>query len=183
MNKDIKLSDIKFSDIKDSPALITAIISLFIIAVLALSIFYISDIFKIKGEIEIARDEYKQNCERIVSLQKVRAQYNTLAAEKEMLDEMLPETADVYIVMQHIYDLCDEYNVEVVSMDTPVLSATYTTETSITLSISGTYNNIISFIDHFTREKAIHRVEKVNIGDFAENSVRQADIVIVALSV
>lgn len=100
-----------------------------------------------------------------------------------MLDEMLPETADVYIVMQHIYDLCDEYNVEVVSMDTPVLSATYTTETSITLSISGTYNNIISFIDHFTREKAIHRVEKVNIGDMAENSIRQADIVIVALSV
>ena len=77
MNKDIKLSDIKFSNIKDSPVLITAIISLFIIAVLALSIFYISDIFKIKGEIEIARDEYKQNCERIVSLQKVRALYNT----------------------------------------------------------------------------------------------------------
>lgn len=182
MNKNLKLSDIKFSDIKDSPILITAIISLFIVAVLALSVFYIADIFKIKGEIEVVREEYKKNCERIVSLQKVRAQYNELSAEKAMLDEKLPETEDVYIVMQNMFDLCDEYNVKIVAFGTPTIAATYTTETRIEISISGTYNNIIAFIDHFTKEKAIHRVEKVNIGDLSEQNTRQADIVIVALS-
>lgn len=182
MKKEIKLSDIKFSDIKDSPALITSIIGLFIVAVLVLSIFYISDIFEIKKDIEAARDEYKKSCERIVSLQKVRAQYNTLVAEKALLDEMLPETEDTYIVMQNIYNICEEYNVEVVSMETPTVSQTYTTEMTITLSISGTYNNIIAFIDHFTKEKAIHRIEKVNIGEISEKSIRQADVIIVALS-
>lgn len=183
MKKELKLSDIKLSDIKDSPVFISAIIILFIVAILVFSVYFILDIFTIKDNIAAAREEYKKNCEQIVYLQQVRSQYNVLAVEKDMMDEMLPATQDVYLVMQNYYTLCDEYNLNVETMEVPAISTTYTTETKISLTVNGTYNNIIAFIDHISDQKAIHRIEQIVIENDAEGNLKKAGIVIVALSV
>ncbi len=182
MKKELKLSDIKLSDIKDSPVFISIIILMFILAILALSVYFILDIFKIKDNIVAVREEYNKNCEQIVYLQQVRSQYDILAVEKSMLDEKLPPTEDIYVVMQNYYTLCGEYNLDVETMEIPQISATYTTETKISLTVNGTYNNIIAFIDHISDLKAIHRIEQVVIEDGEGGSLKKAGIVIVALS-
>lgn len=175
--------NIKFSDLKDSPILISVIIIIFIVAILVLSVYLIIDIFEIKDNIAASREEYKKNCEQIVYLQQVRSQYNTLAAEKDLMDEMLPPTEDVYIVMQNFYTLCDKYNIDVVSMETPVTEYVHTAETKITLTVTGTYNNIISFTDYVANLTALHRIEQIVIEDTEESGLKQASIIIVALSI
>ncbi len=182
MKKGLKLSDIKFSDIKDSPILISVVLILFILAIMACSAYFIIDIFKIKDNIAAQQEEYQKSCEQIVYLQQVRSQNASLVAQKDIMDKMLPPTEDVYLVMQNYYTICDSYNVDVVSMETPEISSQYTTETKITLTLDGTYNNIISFLEHISNLQELHRIDQLVIEDGEEDALKRANIVIIELS-
>ncbi|HOD02725.1 MAG: Pilus assembly protein, PilO [Firmicutes bacterium ADurb.Bin300] len=182
MKKELKLSDIKFSDIKDSPILISVVLVVFILAILACSGYYILDIFKIKDNIVAQQEEYQKSCEQIVYLQQVRSQNDSLVAQKDIMDKMLPPTEDVFVVMQNYYTLCDRYNIDVVSLETPEISSAYTTETRITLTVNGTYNNIISFLSYISNLQELHRIDQLIVEEGEEDGLKRASIVIIALS-
>lgn len=176
-------TNINFSELKNSPVFYAVVITLFIVIVLAFSIYLVLDIFSLRSNIIEVRETYENNCKQIQELQQIYVQYNTLSAEKDVMDRMLPSQRDVYEVMDEVYNECDKYNLTVTEFETPVVTSAYTTEMAISLTVEGTYDDIIMFTEYYSELEQIHRIEQLTLKDSEENEgLKTAQIKIVELS-
>ena len=138
---------------------ITKIIFILIalIAIALLLILYIvpnlSESIKTGKAIETEREDNKAFMERLGELLLERDEYNALNAKYQKFSLELPSENNTSIFTEEIYDIAKYANVNIISVDyaEKVTSLKVTEEpeiliTEVTLSLEGSYYNILNFI-------------------------------------
>ena len=174
--------EISFADIKNSPYLIVTVLAIFVIGAIAASVYMTKDILGAKEAIASLNEEYVANCDKVAYLQTLQAQADQLQAEKDMFDEILPETSDVHQLVDEFNTTCRRFNLSVEVFGTPTVVVNAVTETEMTMTVKGTYDNIIAFTDYYANQTALHRVERLNISSVEGESAKTAEIIITVLS-
>lgn len=175
---------ISFEDIKNSPVVIIVLLSLICVAVICVTVFFAKDIWTMKSELKEVRTKYEANLVQQEYLEDLRDKANTMSIEKDMIDKKLPPTEDVYLLMEQMYDIFDGYSLTVNNFAVPVISTSFTTETTMEFTVTGTYSNITAFCRYFTDSEQLYRFEAFSLADSVQSDahLKQATITLVKLS-
>lgn len=156
--KKINLNDIKNSPYTSAVALI--LVMLLIVAAIA---YFIVGIFETKKEIVAVRESYKKNLQEIAILEELRAQSEKAEAQLEVYKGILPDgLGDVYILQEDVIKTCKNFGLEVSDIEVVQVPA-QTQETTFVLNISGTFENIYSYMTYISKLEQMHRFDAVSL--------------------
>lgn len=174
--KKINLEDIKNSPYTSAVALI--LVMLLIVAAIA---YLIVGIFNTKDEIVAVRESYKKNLQEIAILEELRAQSEKAEAQLEVYKGILPDgLGDVYILQEEVINTCENFGLEVTDIEVTQAPA-QTQETTFVFNVSGTFENIHSYMAHISSLEQMHRFDAVSLTK-ADNDKYAATISLAILS-
>lgn len=180
MNKDLK--DIKFEDLKESPAFILGCFIFAIVLVIGLIAFSIYSILGTKAELVEVRQSYQTHLQEIATLEELRAQSQKAEEQLSAYKEVLPDNlGDIYLHAEGTERLCNNFGLKLVSFQDPVEESSDTKETVFNLTVEGTFENIVLFMQYVSTLRQIHRVDSLSLSA-AEDGVYTANLKIVILS-
>lgn len=180
MKKDLK--DIKFEDLKESPAFILGcyiFVALIIIGLIAFSIY---SILGTKADLVEVRQSYQTHLQEIATLEELRAQSQKAEEQLSAYKEVLPDSlGDIYLHAEGTEELCRNFGLKIVSFQDPVEETSDTKETKFTMSVEGSFQNIVLFMQYVSTLRQIHRVDSISLKT-AGDGVYTADLTIAILS-
>lgn len=180
MNKDLK--DIKFEDLKESPAFILGCFIFAIVLVIGLIAFSIYSILGTKSELVEVRQSYQTHLQEIATLEELRAQSQKAEEQLSAYKEVLPDNlGDIYLHAEGTERLCNNFGLKLVSFQDPVEESADTKETVFNVTVEGTFENIVLFMQYVSTLRQIHRVDSLSLSA-AEDGVYTANLKIVILS-
>ena len=180
MNKDLK--DIKFEDLKESPSFILGCYIFAALVVVGIIAFSIYSIIGIKADLVTTRQSYQTHLQEIATLEELRAQSQKAEEQLSAYKEVLPDSlGDIYLHAEGTEQLCKNFGLKIVSFQDPVEEAADTKETKFTMSVEGSFENIVLFMQYVSTLRKIHRIDSINLKT-AEAGVYTADLTIVILS-
>ena len=180
MNKDLK--DIKFEDLKESPAFILGCFIFAIVLVIGLIAFSIYSILGTKAELVEVRQSYQTHLQEIATLEELRAQSQKAEEQLSAYKEVLPDNlGDIYLHAEGTERLCNNFGLKLTSFQDPVEESADTKETVFNLTVEGTFENIVLFMQYVSTLRQIHRVDSLSL-KAAEDGVYTANLKIVILS-
>lgn len=156
--KKIDLKNIKNSPYTSAVGLI--LVMLLIIAVIA---YFIVGIVQTKDEIVAVRESYKKNLQEIAVLEELRAQSEKAEAQLEVYKGILPDgLGDVYILQEDVVATCQNFGLEVTNIEVTQLPA-QTQETTFVFNVSGTFENIHSYMSYVSALEQMHRFDALSL--------------------
>lgn len=162
MKKNINLN-INFKDIKNSPYAIAVILALVIILVIAAIAFFVYDIIQTKEQIVTVRASYEENLKEIAILEELRSQSEKAEKQLEVYKGILPDgLGDVYILQEDVIRTCENFGLEVSSINVIQVPAR-TQETTFTISVKGSFENIHSYMAYISGLTQIHRFDEISL--------------------
>lgn len=162
MKKNINLN-INFKDIKNSPYAIAVILALVIILVIAAIAFFVYDIIQTKEQIVTVRASYEENLKEIAILEELRSQSEKAEKQLEVYKGILPDgLGDVYILQEDVIRTCENFGLEVSSINVIQVPAR-TQETTFTISVKGSFENIHSYMSYVSGLTQIHRFDEISL--------------------
>ena len=180
MKKDLK--DIKFDDLKESPAFILGCFIFAIVLVIGLIAFSIYSILGVKADLVETRQSYKTHLQEVATLEELRAQSQKAEEQLSAYKEVLPDSlGDIYIHAEGTEQLCNNFGLKLVSFQDPVEEAADTKETKFNLTVEGSFENIVLFMQYVSTLRQIHRIDSIKLGA-AEGGLYTADLSIAILS-
>ena len=180
MNKDLK--DIKFEDLKESPSFILGCYVFVALVVIGLIAFSIYSIIGIKADLVTTRQSYQTHLQEIATLEELRAQSQKAEEQLSAYKEVLPDSlGDIYLHAEGTEELCRNFGLKIVSFQDPVEEAADTKETKFTMSVEGSFENIVLFMQYVSTLRQIHRIDSINLKTTGEG-VYTADLTIAILS-
>ncbi|MBQ5883368.1 MAG: type 4a pilus biogenesis protein PilO [Clostridia bacterium] len=180
MNKDLK--DIKFEDLKESPSFILGCYVFVALVVIGLIAFSIYSIIGIKADLVTTRQSYQTHLQEIATLEELRAQSQKAEEQLSAYKEVLPDSlGDIYLHAEGTEELCRNFGLKIVSFQDPVEEAADTKETKFSMSVEGSFENIVLFMQYVSTLRQIHRIDSINLKTTGEG-VYTADLTIAILS-
>ncbi len=180
MNKDLK--DIKFEDLKESPAFILGCFIFVIVLVIGLIAFSIYSILGVKADLVETRESYKTHLQEIATLEELRAQSQKAEEQLSAYKEVLPDSlGDIYLHAEGTEQLCNNFGLKVVAFQDPVEEAADTKETKFNMTVEGSFENIVLFMQYVSTLRQIHRIDAISLKT-ADAGVYTADLTIAILS-
>ena len=180
MNK--SLNEISFKEMKESPYFMLAGFVLLILLVVAALGYCVYSILGVKAAYVETRDSYHAHLEEIVALEELKAQSQKAEQQLAVYKEVLPDDlGDVYILSEDFEKTCQNFNLSVIEFQPPTETAAETKETVFTVSVKGSFTNIMSFMQYVSTLRQIHRVDSIALAA-DESSVYTAKLTIVYLS-
>lgn len=180
MNKDLK--DIKFEDLKESPSFILGCYVFVALVVIGLIAFSIYSIIGIKADLVTTRQSYQTHLQEIATLEELRAQSQKAEEQLSAYKEVLPDSlGDIYLHAEGTEELCRNFGLKIVSFQDPVEEAADTKETKFSMSVEGSFENIVLFMQYVSTLRQIHRIDSINLKTTGAG-VYTADLTIVILS-
>lgn len=172
--KDIKID---FKDIKNSPYTTAAVLVLVILLVIAAISYLVYDIVQTKEQIVVVRASYEENLKEIAVLEELRAQSEKAEQQLEVYKGILPDDlGDVYILQEDQIRTCENFGLEVVSVEVTQIPA-QTQETTFVFNVKGTFENIHSYMSYMSTLEQIHRFDTITMtksGDTYEATITLA---------
>lgn len=158
--KDIKID---FKDIKNSPYTTAAVLVLVILLVIAAISYLVYDIVQTKEQIVVVRASYEENLKEIAVLEELRAQSEKAEQQLEVYKGILPDDlGDVYILQEDQIKICENFGLEVVSVEVTQIPA-QTQETTFVFNVKGTFENIHSYMSYMSTLEQIHRFDTITM--------------------
>ncbi len=172
--KDIKID---FKDIKNSPYTTAVVLVLIILLVIAAISYLVYDIVQTKEQIVVVRASYEENLKEIAVLEELRAQSEKAEQQLEVYKGILPdELGDVYILQEDQIRTCENFGLEVSSVEVTQIPA-QTQETTFVFNVKGTFENIHSYMSYMSTLEQIHRFDTITMtksGDTYEATITLA---------
>ena len=180
MNKDLK--DIKFDDLKENPAFILGCFIFAIVLVIGLIAFSIYSILGVKADLVETRQSYQTHLQEVATLEELRAQSQKAEEQLSAYKEVLPDSlGDIYLQAESTEQLCNNFALKLVSFQDPVEETADTKETKFNLTVEGSFENIVLFMQYVSTLRQIHRVDSIKLSA-AEGGLYTADLSIAILS-
>lgn len=180
MNKDLK--DIKIEDLKESPTFILGCFIFVALVVVGLIAFSIYSIIGIKADLVTTRQSYQTHLQEIATLEELRAQSQKAEEQLSAYKEVLPDSlGDIYLHAEGTEQLCKNFGLNIVSFQDPVEEAADTKETKFSMSVEGSFENIVLFMQYVSTLRQIHRIDSINLKT-TDAGVYTADLTIAILS-
>lgn len=180
MNKDLK--DIKIEDLKESPTFILGCFIFVALVVVGLIAFSIYSIIGIKADLVTTRQSYQTHLQEIATLEELRAQSQKAEEQLSAYKEVLPDSlGDIYLHAEGTEELCRNFGLKIVSFQDPVEEAADTKETKFSMSVEGSFENIVLFMQYVSTLRQIHRIDSINLKT-TDAGVYTADLTIAILS-
>ena len=165
----MKGKKINLDDIKQSPYTSAFGLGLVMLLVVAVIVYFILGIFQTKDDILAARESYKKNLQEIAILEELRAQSEKAEAQLEVYKGILPDDlGDVYILQEDVIETCKNFGLSVSSIEVTQVPA-QTQETVFVFNVSGTFENIYSYIAYISELEQMHRFDAVSINKADED--------------
>lgn len=159
----MKGKKINLDDIKHSPYTSAVGLGLVMLLVIAIIVYFILGIFQTKDDIVATRESYKKNLQEIAILEELRAQSEKAEAQLEVYKGILPdELGDVYILQEGVIETCKNFDLTVSSIEVTQVPA-QTQETTFVFNVSGTFENLYSYMVYISELEQIHRFDAVSI--------------------
>ncbi len=159
----MKGKKINLDDIKNSPytsAIALVLVMLLIVAAIA---YLIVGIFNTKDEIVAVRESYKKNLQEIAILEELRSQSEKAEAQLEVYKGILPDgLGDVYVLQEEVVKTCENFGLEVTDIEVTQVPA-QTQETTFVFNVSGTFENIHSYMTHISGLEQMHRFDALSL--------------------
>jgi Tfp pilus assembly protein PilO len=176
------LNEISFKEMKESPYFMLAGFVMLILLVVAALGYCVYSILGVKSDYVETRDSYKAHLEEIAALEELKAQSQKAEQQLSVYKEVLPDNlGDVYVLSENLEKTCQNFNLSVVEFQTPTETDAETKETVFTVSVKGSFTNIMSFMQYVSTLRQIHRVDSIALS-VDEESVYTAKMTIVHLS-
>lgn len=165
----MKGKKINLDDIKHSPYASAFGLGLVMLLVVAIIVYFILGIFQTKDDIVAARESYKKNLQEIAILEELRAQSEKAEAQLEVYKGILPDDlGDVYILQEDVIETCKNFGLSVSSIEVTQVPA-QTQETVFVFNVSGTFENIYSYMAYISELEQMHRFDAVSINKADED--------------
>ena len=159
----MKGKEIKFEDIKNSPYTSAVALVLVMLLIVAAIAYFIVGIFNTKDEIVAVRESYKKNLQEIAILEELRSQSKKAEAQLEVYKGILPDgLGDVYILQEDVIKTCENFGLEVTDIEVTQTPA-QTQETTFVFNVSGTFENIHSYMSYISSLEQMHRFDAVSL--------------------
>lgn len=180
MNKDLK--DIKFEDLKESPSFILGCYIFAALVVVGIIAFSIYSIIGIKADLVTTRQSYQTHLQEIATLEELRAQSQKAEEQLSAYKEVLPDSlGDIYLHAENTEQLCNNFGLKLVSFQDPVEETADTKETKFNLTVEGTFEDIVLFMQYVSTLRQIHRVDSIKLSA-ADGGLYTATLSIAILS-
>ncbi len=181
MNKDIK--DIKLDDLKESPAFIAGCFIFVMVLIVALISFLIYTILGTKAELVETRTSYQTHLQEIATLEELRAQSQKAEEQLSAYKEVLPDSlGDIYLHAEGTEQLCKNFGLKLTTFQNPVDEESDTKETVFNLTVEGSYENILLFMQYVSTLRQIHRIDSIKLTADETTSLYVANMKICILS-
>lgn len=159
----MKGKKINLDDIKNSPYLSAVALILVMVLIIGIIVYFIMGIFQTKDEIVSVRESCKKNLQEIAILEELRAQSEKAEAQLEVYKGILPdELGDVYILQEEVIKTCRNFGLDVSTIEVTQVPA-QTQETVFVFNVSGTFENLHSYMAYVSGLEQMHRFDAVAI--------------------
>lgn len=159
----MKGKKINLEDIKKSPYTSAVALFLVMLLIIAAIVYFIVGIFDTKEEIVAVRESYKKNLQEIAVLEELRSQSKKAEAQLEVYKGILPDNlGDVYILQEDVIKTCENFGLEVADIEVTQVPA-QTQETTFVFNVSGTFENIHSYMAYISSLEQMHRFDAVSL--------------------
>lgn len=165
----MKGKKIDLKDIKNSPYTSAIGLGLVIILVIGIIVYFSMGIAQTKKEIVAVRESYKKNLQEISILEELRAQSEKAEAQLEVYKGILPDgLGDVYILQEDVVATCENFGLEVTTINVTQIPA-QTQETTFVFNVSGTFENIHSYMKYISELEQMHRFDAISLVDSGDD--------------
>ncbi len=159
----MKGKKIDLKDIKSSPYTSAVGLGLVIVLVIGIIVYFSLGIAETKKEIVAVRESYKKNLQEIAILEELRSQSEKAEAQLEVYKGILPDDlGDVYILQEDVVNTCKNFGLDVSSIEVTQIPA-QTQETTFVFNVSGTFENIHSYMQYISQLEQMHRFDAVSL--------------------
>lgn len=159
----MKGKKINLDDIKNSPYTSAVALVLVMLLIVAIIAYFIVGIFNTKDEIVAVRESYKKNLQEIAILEELRAQSEKAEAQLEVYKGILPDgLGDVYILQEEVVETCENFGLELTNIEVTQVPA-QTQETTFVFNVSGTFENIHSYMTYISGLEQMHRFDALSL--------------------
>ena len=159
----MKGKKINLEDFKNSPYTSAVALILVMLLIVAAITYFIIGIFDTKDEIVAVRESAKKNLQEIAILEELRSQSRKAEAQLEVYKGILPDgLGDVYILQEDVIKICENFGLEVTDIEVTQAPA-QTQETTFVFNVSGTFENIHSYMAYISSLEQMHRFDAVSL--------------------
>lgn len=159
----MKGKKINLDDIKHSPYTSAVGLVLVMLLIIAIIVYFILGIFQTKEDIVAVRESYKKNLQEIAILEELRAQSEKAEAQLEVYKGILPDNlGDVYILQEDVVKTCKNFGLTVSTIEVTQVPA-QTQETIFVFNVSGTFENLHSYLAYISELEQMHRFDAISI--------------------
>ncbi len=159
----MKGKKIDIKDIKNSPYTSAIGLVFVILLVIGIIVYFSMGIAETKKEIVAVRESYKKNLQEIAILEELRAQSEKAEAQLEIYKGILPDgLGDVYILQEDVVNACENFGLTVASASVTQVPA-QTQETTFLLDVSGSFENIHSYMEYISGLEQMHRFDEITL--------------------
>ena len=159
----MKGKKINLDDIKNSPYTSAVALVLVMLLIVAIIAYFIVGIFNTKDEIVAVRESYKKNLQEIAILEELRTQSEKAEAQLEVYKGILPDgLGDVYILQEEVVETCENFGLELTDIEVTQVPA-QTQETTFVFNVSGTFENIHSYMTYISGLEQMHRFDALSL--------------------
>ena len=159
----MKGKKINLNDIKNSPYTSAVALVLVMLLIVAIIAYFIVGILNTKDEIVAVRESYKKNLQEIAILEELRSQSKKAEAQLEVYKGILPDgLGDVYILQEDVVKTCENFGLEVTDIEVTQVPA-QTQETTFVFNVSGTFENIHSYMAYISNLEQMHRFDALSL--------------------
>ena len=101
--------------------------------------------------------------QEIAILEELRSQSEKAEAQLEVYKGILPDDlGDVYILQEDVVNTCKNFGLDVSSIEVTQIPA-QTQETTFVFNVSGTFENIHSYMQYISQLEQMHRFDAVSL--------------------
>ena len=172
-------------NILEDVRVVIAILIIMIIALIGLIVYGSMGIKETRSEIDEIKVEYSDNQKAINQLLALKKQSDVYKARKLEYDEMISsEPIDQMKIMIDLENTVEKYNCSLNSVEFDELVNTgLVNQVNAYITISGEYNDIMSFCRATVNDKQIKRIDKINMTKTDKDSNKMnAEITVVEFS-
>ncbi len=174
--------EIKLDDIKNSPYTVVVLLVLLMLILFGITIWMLNGIKSTKAEIVTARQLLSENVDSLANLEELRARSEEAEAVLSNYEEILPrKLKDVYILEEEIVEEVSSFGLTFVSKEETTQESSTTIETLFKFTVSGSYDDIMVYLQYVTGKKQIQRIDGLTLS-IADNGDYTAVITLAVLS-
>lgn len=150
-------------DITGSPYFIAGLLVLVIVLVIGAIGYFVFDISNVKKQIVETNKLYEQNLREMAVLEQLRAQSEKAEEQLAVYEGILPaDLGDVYILQENVVKTCENFGLEVVTIDVTQTVA-QTNETTFTFNVNGSFSSIYDYLKYMSNLEQMHRFDALSL--------------------